>query len=287
VNSSPTTDQTPLSCVRVYAILALANLIGGGSLLLLMVFLYGYSVSIVDLGLSSGAALGWDALLCLAFCIQHSGMIRRSFRRRLAGVVDEHFHPALFGVASGLFLLALMLLWQPSPPLLVSLQGSERWLVRVLFFAAIAGAWWGTRSLGGIDAFGARRLLAMLRSRSAHPMPLTIRGPYRWVRHPVYTLVLVMIWSCPELSADRLLLNVTWTAWVVVGARLEERDMVADFGDAYRAYQCSVPMLIPWRRPIAPCVVYPSCMKRSSLTNPRSKVAVEVQPRDRPTSSIR
>jgi protein-S-isoprenylcysteine O-methyltransferase Ste14 len=36
---------------------------------------------------------------------------------------------------------------------------------------------------------------------------------------------------------------------MVVGTVLEERDLVAAFGDAYREYQRKVPMLIPCRVP--------------------------------------
>ena len=44
---------------------------------------------------------------------------------------------------------------------------------------------------------------------------------------------------------DRLLHNMLWSTWIVIGARYEERDLVACFGDAYRSYRESVPMLIP------------------------------------------
>ncbi|MCK7479628.1 MAG: hypothetical protein M0C28_21625 [Candidatus Moduliflexus flocculans] len=57
---------------------------------------------------------------------------------------------------------------------------------------------------------------------------MTITGPYRLVRHPLYLLSIVMIWSCPDLTTDRLLFNLLWTGWIVVGAYLEERDLVAD-----------------------------------------------------------
>ncbi len=57
--------------------------------------------------------------------------------------------------------------------------------------------------------------------------------------------MLVLIWSTPRFTTDQLLFNVLWTAWIVVGAGLEERDLVADFGQTYREYQRSVPMLIP------------------------------------------
>ena len=79
-------------------------------------------------------------------------------------------------------------------------------------------------------------------------MPLTVRGPYRWVRHPLYAFILLLIWACPDLAADRLLFNVLWTSWVVVGTVLEERDLAAEFGEDYLRYQRRVPMLVPWKR---------------------------------------
>ena len=56
-----------------------------------------------------------------------------------------------------------------------------------------------------------------------------------------------MIWTPVSLSTDRLLFNVLWTIWILVGTRLEERDLVASFGDAYRNYRLRVPMLIPYK----------------------------------------
>ncbi|MFO7695189.1 MAG: hypothetical protein R6V57_19050 [Vicinamibacterales bacterium] len=58
-------------------------------------------------------------------------------------------------------------------------------------------------------------------------------------------------------TADRLVmmaaglpLSLLWSAWIVAGTLLEERDLVADFGDVYRRYQRQVPMLFPWRGPV-------------------------------------
>jgi protein-S-isoprenylcysteine O-methyltransferase Ste14 len=38
------------------------------------------------------------------------------------------------------------------------------------------------------------------------------------------------------------------TAYILVGTWLEERDLVALFGDDYRRYRERVSMLMPWRR---------------------------------------
>ncbi|HEX7503629.1 MAG TPA: isoprenylcysteine carboxylmethyltransferase family protein, partial [Syntrophales bacterium] len=76
-----------------------------------------------------------------------------------------------------------------------------------------------------------------------------LRGPYRWVRHPLYFFTLVLIWSVPDVSIDRLLFNVLWTLWIVLGACLEEKDLIVEFGETYRRYRKNVPMLFPWRFP--------------------------------------
>ena len=52
-------------------------------------------------------------------------------------------------------------------------------------------------------------LTALRRSFSimAEARVLVTTGPYRWVRHPLYFSILVLIWFCPDLTLDRLLLN--------------------------------------------------------------------------------
>lgn len=89
---------------------------------------------------------------------------------------------------------------------------------------------------------------------SARSRPSSSSAAHRYVRHPLYLFVLILIWSAPQMTADRLLFNILWTAWIVIGARLEERDLVGEFGDAYRDYQRRVPMLLPWPRPRASSV---------------------------------
>lgn len=232
----------------VHAMRVLVVLLGGGSMLLLVGFLFAGPFGLVDLGFSTLGALAWDAALVFAFCVQHSVMIRRSFRRRLGRFVPPHYDGAVFTIASGLVLLLLIIGWQDSGRMLVEVTGVWRWLLRAVFLLAGAGTIWGGGVLGA-DFLGLYPIRAYLRGRQPKTMPFVIRGPYRWVRHPLYSLVLVILWSAPELTADRLLLNVGWTVWMVVGTVLEERDLVADFGDAYRDYQRRVPMLIPWRRP--------------------------------------
>jgi protein-S-isoprenylcysteine O-methyltransferase Ste14 len=229
--------------------MSMAILLGGGSLLLFGVFLVVGPIATVRFDVSEHQALLWDGLLSILFFIQHSGMIRTSFRTWLSSIIPSHYHPATYAIASGIALTAAVLLWQASQTVLYQAEGLLRWLARSISLFAVVGFSWGVRALGKFDAFGTGPIKAYLRGRPLQAPNVVVRGPYLWVRHPLYFFMLVLIWSFPDVSLDRLLFNVLWTLWTVLGAYLEEKDLVAEFGDQYRHYQKTVPMLFPWRFP--------------------------------------
>lgn len=43
----------------------------------------------------------------------------------------------------------------------------------------------------------------------------------------------MLFWSTVDFTSDRLLLNVLWTDWVCLGTRLEQIDLMSDFGEVY------------------------------------------------------
>jgi len=232
-----------------YSVLGLAALLGGGTLLVFMLFLYIGPLKLVDLGLAESTSLLFDACLCLAFFVQHSVMIRRSVRQRLARVIPAQYDIALFAIVSGVVLMMLIVFWQESAYTITAPQGIVRWLLRGVFFLSFAFFAWGWRALGVFDPFGLIPILDHMRGTKRPPSPLIVRGPYRWVRHPLYISLILMIWSFPDLTADRLLFNVLFTAFCIIGTVLEERDLAASFGEEYLDYKTRVPMLIPYRVP--------------------------------------
>ncbi|BHH82381.1 hypothetical protein LA52FAK_06700 [Desulforhopalus sp. 52FAK] len=74
-----------------------------------------------------------------------------------------------------------------------------------------------------------------------------MRGPYKITRHPFYFFILAMIWLYPVMSTDRLLFALIWSCWVVLGTKLEEKDLVEEIGEDYIKYQSNVPMLVPYK----------------------------------------
>jgi protein-S-isoprenylcysteine O-methyltransferase Ste14 len=232
-----------------YSVIALAYLIGGGSLLLFGAFLVAGPFSIIRFDLPEAQALLWDAFLSMLFFIQHSGMIRQSFRARLSAV-QPHYQPSTYAIASGAVLAAVVLLWQTSQTVLLEIQGPFELLLRAFSLLAIAGLVWVVRALRTFDPFGRQSITVRLRGKQHQPLQFALRGPYFWVRHPIYFFMLVLIWSTPDMTSDRLLFNVLWTSWIIYGSYLEEKDLVAEFGETYRQFQETVPMLLPWRGPV-------------------------------------
>ena len=74
------------------------------------------------------------------------------------------------------------------------------------------------------------------------------RGPYRWVRHPSYTgLVLFFVGLGLALTnwCSLLVLAVVPTAGLLVRIRSEEHALLAAFGDDYRRYAAARARLFP------------------------------------------
>jgi protein-S-isoprenylcysteine O-methyltransferase Ste14 len=148
-------------------------------------------------------------------------------------------------------LALVVLLWQPSGAPLFALHGVTRVAMYVLCALSLGGFVWGALALMTFDPLGLAPLRAHLRDQPVPAARMVVRGPYRWVRHPLYSCAILLIWSAPDVSVDRLLFNTLWTGWIIVGSLLEERDLLREFGTAYQQYRRRVPMLVPWRSPIA------------------------------------
>ena len=130
-----------------HLLLVLTITLGGGSLLLFAYFLLFGVPFVIRIAHSHPARLAWDSLLCAAFFFQHSGMIRRGAKARLARWIPETYYPAVYSIASGIVLSALILLWQPTDQFLVRLHGLARWLTVGLSLLAVGGFAWGAHSL--------------------------------------------------------------------------------------------------------------------------------------------
>ena len=94
---------------------------------------------------------------------------------------------------------------------------------------------------------GISQILAYARGlpEATSEVELQTKGPYRFVRHPLYFFSILLIWFTPTMTDVQLLVNSWLTVYIVVGSLVEERRMLKAFGQAYAVYQEEVPALLP------------------------------------------
>ncbi|NOY67877.1 MAG: isoprenylcysteine carboxylmethyltransferase family protein [Deltaproteobacteria bacterium] len=230
-----------------YGMIIASFIFGAGSLALFLAFLLIGSFNLVQFNISTIQALLLDLGLSLIFFIQHSIMARKGARDILTEFIPDVYYNAFYSVISGVTLILVLILWQGAPRIIAGTSGIYYWMMRLMFVMAIAGFAWGANSLGALDPFGVRDIKRHLKNSKPKPLPFMMKGAYRLVRHPFYLFSILMIWACPELTADRLLFNILWSAWICIGAVLEEGNLVLEFGEQYLDYQSKVPMIIPFR----------------------------------------
>lgn len=68
---------------------------------------------------------------------------------------------------------------------------------------------------------------------------LVTGGPYRWIRHPMYTAALVLVLGVSLLTASLIVMagGVGMFALLAARSRVEEKRLIEKFGEGYAAYQ--------------------------------------------------
>ena len=191
-------------------------------------------------------ALLTNLVLMSIFAIQHSGMARQGFKKLFARVASPAIERSTYVLLASLSLILLFWQWQPMPavvwhidnPVLAGIAtagGAIGWLI-VLY---------STFLISHFELFGLTQVVSHFAGRMVEPMKFKTPGLYRLIRHPIYLGFIIAFWSAPTMTVGHLLFAAVTTAYIFVGIYLEERDLVAMFGDEYRHYRDRVAMLLP------------------------------------------
>lgn len=187
--------------------------------------------------------------LILAFGIWaflHSWTASLAFKEWVAQHAGMRFFQRFYRLTYNLFATVSFL---PILALLATLP--DQWLYRLSFpwsvlavlgqLVGVALLVWGVLVTDVWHFIGLRQALGQPTGEEK----LVITGPYRLVRHPLYTGGLLFIWFSPLMTRNVLIFNLLLTLYLYVGARFEERKLLRTFGEAYAAYRKRVPMLLP------------------------------------------
>ena len=190
------------------------------------------------------------ALLGL-FAVQHSVMARPAFKRWWKAIVPDSVERSTYVIFSSLALVLLFWQWQPMPqPIWSVTDPTGVVILRVVFWAGWALVFLSTFLINHFELFGLRQVWCRLTGKTLPPPAFRTPSLYRHVRHPLYLGFLLAFWSTPVMTMGHLLFAAATTGYILIAIRLEERDLIAIFGDRYRRYREQVSMLIPlpWRR---------------------------------------
>ena len=121
------------------------------------------------------------------------------------------------------------------------LPSEIRWIGVALAVIAGVALTWTLRSIG-------RNLTDTVVTRRAHT--LVIHGPYRWVRHPFYDCVALLMLAVALMTSNWAILfgGAAVLALLVLRTSKEEANLVARFGEPYRTYMRSTGRFFPRRR---------------------------------------
>jgi protein-S-isoprenylcysteine O-methyltransferase Ste14 len=106
-------------------------------------------------------------------------------------------------------------------------------------------------AVGGVVGLWALQVMGLRQVKVFPEVPgqgkLIVFGPYRWVRHPMYTSVLLvtLAWTLGSLLPYRILLWVGLVMTLSVKLRYEERLLMERFPE-YETYRLQTKRLIPF-----------------------------------------
>lgn len=143
-------------------------------------------------------------------------------------------------------LLALPLAWiawrYPGEPLW-QWQGIMFYLMNGIALLALLALLYSPRLYDMREFLGLRQL--QTKTREVNDLEHFHISPFhRFVRHPWYFLILVILWT-RDMSSNQLLIYTLVTLYLFIGSRLEERKLVVYHGEVYKAYRRRVAGLIP------------------------------------------
>jgi protein-S-isoprenylcysteine O-methyltransferase Ste14 len=192
-------------------------------------------------------ALSLNLLLLGLFAVQHSVMARPAFKRWWSRFVPAPLERSTYVLMSSLLFGLVFSQWRPLPTVVWS---AEQPAVAAVLWGLFGVGWLlvliSTFQIDHFDLFGLRQIFFYVAAKTYSPPAFRTPALYRVVRHPIMLGFLIAFWATPVMTWGHLLFSGMTTAYIVVGIRLEERDLATAFGSTYELYRQQVSMIVPW-----------------------------------------
>lgn len=187
--------------------------------------------------------------LILLFGLQHSVMARSGFKAWLKRMLPPSAERSVFVLIGSLVLALLMWQWRPLPASLwdagSGLGQAIGWGIFAIGFGIVLVS---TFMIDHFELFGLKQVWNGF--TGGHTEFARFKTPflYKLVRHPIYLGFLLAFWGTPHMTVGHLVFAAGMTAYILVGIRYEERDLIRFHGADYERYRQQVPMILPLPR---------------------------------------
>jgi len=181
----------------------------------------------------------WIWISGLLFALVHSALATTGMKQRLLRLgIDAQRYRLGYSLLA-LLLTILWLVWMhqlPDAPL-YHVHGWPSWVLMAIQLTGIAVLWQSFR------AFDAALFLG-LKSMPQAVEPFHEHGIYRYMRHPMYSGVMLILLASPVQTVNSMQLALVLCLYFILGSKLEEQRMLHDHPD-YADYMRRVPAFIP------------------------------------------
>lgn len=189
-------------------------------------------------------------LLWIIWCALHSVLISAGvtqFLRRRSPDFFRYYRLLynLFALASLVTVAVYSRSLEGAP--LVAWQGAWKAVPAVLGAGALLFFWAGARRYDFLQFLGLRQIRGEIGCGVlTTDCSLDTGGVLALVRHPWYAGALLAVWARP-LNPAAILTNLVVCGYLLVGAWMEERKLMVQFGAAYTDYRRRVSMFFPFK----------------------------------------
>lgn len=187
-----------------------------------------------------------------AWCVVHSAMISLTFTDYLKDKLGSNyrFYRLFYNITALITLIPLIIYSaEPIGQLLFQWAGFFLILQSLLAITVLALFILGAKKYDLFQLFGIRQI----KSGNSHSSlsktdDINTSGILSLTRHPWYLAAILFIWiRDSDIYVSTLVINIILTSYIVIGTILEEKKLIIEYGDNYRAYQEKVSMLFPFK----------------------------------------
>ncbi|MCH7773148.1 MAG: isoprenylcysteine carboxylmethyltransferase family protein [Bacteroidetes bacterium] len=187
------------------------------------------------------------AVYALIHSVLASHRVKETFKKNLGNLI------AFYRLGYNLFaIVSLYLIYELSPKphvIIYDLPNPFDMLILIPQFIALIGLLWSFKYICVKEFLGINQIKRYIQKNYSsdldEDLTLTIGGPYKYSRHPIYFFSIMFLLFRPTMDLFYLTFFLLIVAYFYIGSYYEEKKLVRSFGEIYTRYQKSVPQIFP------------------------------------------